>query len=218
MVHLLSLRAPSTSASASALPLLSGQRVLELGAGVGVLGCVAARLGAAQVLVTDRREVLHLIERNIALNELQRTAQAHELEWGHQAAITFAQQQQQQQQQGGFDVIIASDVIYNLSAAWLLLETLVHLSSERTLILIAYRERDPAEAEWFTRATQHFRISEETMHPAWKDAITFTPLHTPSRMETVTQAAAPGATISAAVKYASDTRPLRILRLQKYAR
>lgn len=83
MVHLM---APSAAASAarsgdaaarSPLPLsdrLRGVRAIELGAGVGVLGCLAAKLGA-QVCITDRREIMHVIQHNIEANQLQHQAQ-----------------------------------------------------------------------------------------------------------------------------------------------
>ena len=53
---------------------LRGVRAIELGAGVGVLGCLAAKLGA-QVCITDRREILHVIQHNIEANQLQQQAQ-----------------------------------------------------------------------------------------------------------------------------------------------
>jgi ribosomal protein L11 methylase PrmA len=48
---------------------LRGQRVIELGAGIGILGCLAAKLGA-NVTITDREEILHVIRHNIDVNQL----------------------------------------------------------------------------------------------------------------------------------------------------
>jgi hypothetical protein len=54
---------------------LAGKRVLELGAGIGVLGCLAAQLGAAHVCITDRKEILHVIQHNITANQLEQKAE-----------------------------------------------------------------------------------------------------------------------------------------------
>lgn len=78
MVHLLarSVVAPATHEAAehSLWTRLRGVRAIELGAGVGVLGCLVAKLGA-QVCITDRREILHVIQHNIEANQLQQQAQ-----------------------------------------------------------------------------------------------------------------------------------------------
>jgi hypothetical protein len=50
---------------------------------------------------------------------------------------------------------------------------------QHTVILIAYRERTPAERAWFVRASEWFDIVPEAMHARWADAITFTTLAEP---------------------------------------
>jgi hypothetical protein len=107
MVHLLTRTYDRTEAAAAtdsnSMHPLGGRSVLELGAGVGVLGCMAAKLGAQvcgavscddesktlmwfatslhkisvavpQVLITDRREITHVIQSNIVANQLQKGA------------------------------------------------------------------------------------------------------------------------------------------------
>ena len=78
---------------------LRGKRVLELGAGTGMPGIVAASLGAT-VLQVDRSEVaLHLCTLNARRNGAER-AQAREAEWE-----TFHSDEP-------FDFILGADVLY----------------------------------------------------------------------------------------------------------
>ncbi|MDQ3032377.1 MAG: methyltransferase domain-containing protein [Myxococcota bacterium] len=78
---------------------LARKRVLELGAGTGVPGIVAASLGA-RVLQTDRSEVaLHLCAMNAERNRVEGVERCI-AEWE-----TFASDE-------AFDVILGSDVLY----------------------------------------------------------------------------------------------------------
>ena len=52
--------------------LVSGQRVLDLGAGSGLVGIAAARLGAAQVLASETDPVAtEVLQMNAALNGVE---------------------------------------------------------------------------------------------------------------------------------------------------
>jgi predicted nicotinamide N-methyase len=78
---------------------LSGKRVLELGAGTGVPGLVAASLGA-RVLQTDRNEVaLHVCAMNTERNRIT-GVERRRADWE-----TFTSDET-------FDVILGSDVLY----------------------------------------------------------------------------------------------------------
>ncbi|HEX8288924.1 MAG TPA: methyltransferase domain-containing protein [Pyrinomonadaceae bacterium] len=76
-----------------------GTRVLELGAGTGLPGIVAATLGA-QVVQTDRSElVMSLCKRNILLNDVQ-TIEQRIVDWTDWNDATQ------------YDWIIGSDILY----------------------------------------------------------------------------------------------------------
>eukprot|EP01018_Ginkgo_biloba_P022609 Gb_35094 [translate_table: standard] len=72
-------------ASDSHLFTIRGKKCVELGSGCGLVGCVAALLGA-QVILTDLPDRLRLLERNIEENvrkvNARGSAQVRELTWG----------------------------------------------------------------------------------------------------------------------------------------
>ena len=85
---------------------LTGARVLELGAGTGLVGLAAASTGAAEVVLTDRE--VHIAAQNRDANiEICRGSRVlvRELQWG-------VRLQQAKEELGAFDVILGSDLLY----------------------------------------------------------------------------------------------------------
>jgi predicted nicotinamide N-methyase len=84
---------------------LRGLRVVELGCGLGVPSLAAARAGA-QVLATDIDvEALRLVERNAQANGL--AVETAVVDWAHPEALLA---------QAPFDLVIASDLLYEATA------------------------------------------------------------------------------------------------------
>ncbi|XP_065838202.1 protein N-lysine methyltransferase METTL21D-like [Oscarella lobularis] len=111
--------------------------VLELGAGTGVVGLVAACLGAHSTL-TDLPKCLPLIEQNIEANKAlfdeTGSAKADILIWGRGNASSQAEIE--------IDVVLMSDLIYYEESLGPLIETLEAVTSPRTLVLMSYEERE----------------------------------------------------------------------------
>lgn len=107
---------------------VKGLRVLELGAGQGLVGLVLGRLGA-RVTLTDLPSVVGNLEHNIIRNNLTESCSASALEWGKDDLAPWARQE--------FDVIVAAD------AAWLadhvdpFLEVVRTLARPSTEVLVA---------------------------------------------------------------------------------
>jgi hypothetical protein len=104
---------------------------------------------------------------------------------------------------------------------------------QRTVVLLAYRERDPLEAGWFERAAIDFDIRLETIDANWKQHVTFEVIDAPSSQEQASsthKSSASSASSSrsnvavsssvqtAAVRFQHDARPLLIYRMQRRAR
>jgi predicted nicotinamide N-methyase len=123
----------------SGLPLANA-RVLELGCGVGVSGLGAA-LAGGKVLLTDcERWALRLAQINSRQNGLRLHALA--ADWRHWPIVPTSRT--------GFDLVIGSDVTYELEAFPVLLSVLRTVAGPRTEVLLT----DPCRlvAEGFRKA------------------------------------------------------------------
>ena len=83
--------------------LFSGARVLELGAGLGLLGISAGLLGAARIVLTDLHGALPTLHANVLVNSVGAVAHVAELEWGAGSACL----------EEPFDLILAADCVYD---------------------------------------------------------------------------------------------------------
>lgn len=126
---------------------LAGQRVLELGCGLGLPGLVAAKRGATVTFNDYHPEALELVHRNALSLGLADRVSFHDGDWR-----SFALE-------GQFDLILASDVLYDPKTNPCLLaifrdhvvprgKILVsHPNRPDTLAALALLKEDPAWAE-----------------------------------------------------------------------
>ncbi|XP_072347369.1 EEF1A lysine methyltransferase 3-like isoform X1 [Scyliorhinus torazame] len=104
----------------------SGKKVIELGAGTGLVGILAILLGG-DVTLTDRPFVLDQLEYNVSKNitsDMMPRAKVSALMWG----------KDHEQFPTDYDYILGSDIIYRPSEFHFLIATLQHLSNQNTII------------------------------------------------------------------------------------
>ncbi|NXT08346.1 MT21A methyltransferase, partial [Prunella fulvescens] len=147
---------------------LRDRSVIELGAGTGLLGIVVTLLGTkepagvgalystccARVTITDRAAALEFLESNVQANlppELRPRAVVKELTWGKDLD-NFPP--------GAFDLILGADIVYLEETFAELLQTLEHLCSERTVILLSCRIRYERDLKFLKMLRERFSVSE----------------------------------------------------------
>ncbi|NXJ50117.1 MT21A methyltransferase, partial [Spizaetus tyrannus] len=145
---------------------LRDRSVIELGAGTGLLGIVATLLGkgvflhillyhlGARVTITDRAAALEFLESNVQANlpsELRPRAVVKELTWGKDLG-NFPP--------GAFDFILGADIVYLEETFAELLQTLEHLCSEQTVILLSCRIRYERDHKFLKMLRGHFSVYE----------------------------------------------------------
>mmetsp|Transcript_34592 Transcript_34592/g.47941 ORF Transcript_34592/g.47941 Transcript_34592/m.47941 type:complete len:313 (+) Transcript_34592:310-1248(+) len=128
---------------------LAGRRVLEIGAGLGLPGIVAASRGA-DVTFTDKARCLALLEENARENGVADRVTVQELQWGRNVRHL----------KPPFDLVILSDCICHDENAVFrpLLKTLVDVSGPLTEVLISYKRRSSTEDIFWELAEQVFDI------------------------------------------------------------
>ncbi|KAM6070921.1 protein N-lysine methyltransferase METTL21A isoform 1-T1 [Chlamydotis macqueenii] len=132
---------------------LKDRSAIELGAGTGLLGIVATLLGA-RVTITDRAAALEFLESNVQANlpsELRPKAVVKELTWGKDLG-NFPP--------GAYDFILGADIVYLEETFAELLQTLDHLCSEQTVILLSCRIRYERDHKFLKMLRGRFSVYE----------------------------------------------------------
>ncbi|KAG7448922.1 S-adenosyl-L-methionine-dependent methyltransferase [Guyanagaster necrorhizus] len=124
---------------------LQGKTVLELGSGTGLVGIVAAKLGA-KVYVTDQAPLLDIMRRNVLRNNLASSCTVSELNWGEPTPADIPAP----------DVVLAADCVYFEPAFPLLVQTLCDIYENKPEILFCYKKRRKADKRFFAILKKSF--------------------------------------------------------------
>ncbi|RUS73376.1 hypothetical protein EGW08_018854 [Elysia chlorotica] len=166
---------------------LCHKTVIELGAGTGAVGLVAATLGADS-FVTDLPELVPLMQQNLDKNRerIPGSCQALPLKWGDADQIKHLKETVFND---GPDYIMLADCVYYDDSVKQLVDTIVCLSSSKTTVLCSYEERalgnkEALQSQFFKMISEHFLVSEVPLsehHPELRSSdihiFRFTPLN-----------------------------------------
>jgi len=113
---------------------------IELGAGCGLVGIVLAQLGVREVVLTDMGPTMDILKKNAKENACAGVSlTTQELEWGKPCAVLDGKK---------FDLIVATDTMYEPGVIPALILCLLSFSHEKTEIYIAYGRNSHAEADF----------------------------------------------------------------------
>ncbi|XP_054627194.1 protein-lysine methyltransferase METTL21C-like [Dunckerocampus dactyliophorus] len=134
---------------------LQGKKVLELGAGTGLVSIVASLLGAA-VTATDLPEVLSNLRSNVMRNTTGRcrfTPTVVALPWGGDMEHTFPTSTHR------FDYVLAADVVYHHDFLFELLATMKHFCQPGTTLIWANKVRLESDLTFTEKFKEAFKTS-----------------------------------------------------------
>uniref|UniRef100_A0A1A8L786 Methyltransferase like 21B n=2 Tax=Nothobranchius pienaari TaxID=704102 RepID=A0A1A8L786_9TELE len=137
---------------------LRGQRVIELGAGTGVVGILAARRGA-DVTLTDLPVALPQLQANVSANKPSddwpsTPPTVLPLSWG-QDHLNFP---------SDWDLVLCADIVYLPETYPLLLETLAHLCKNGAVVLLSSKMRKEHKTPSFFEEFLPSRFDVELVH------------------------------------------------------
>ncbi|KAJ7999918.1 hypothetical protein DPEC_G00199390 [Dallia pectoralis] len=135
-----------------------GKRVIELGAGTGIVGILAARLGA-NVTLTDLPLAVPQLQSNLSANMPSFgwpsvTPSVLPLSWG-QDQNNFA---------SDWDLVLGADIVYLAETYPLLLDTLVHLCKGGAVAYLSSKMRGEHGTPVFYRHTLPQKFHVELVH------------------------------------------------------
>ena len=135
---------------------LKGKRILELGAGTGLVGIVSWLLGA-NVVITDTLEALNFTRENVKMNvdvKLKpNSCSVKELRWGKDL---------QKWQGTSWDLILGADIVYVKETFHDLYKTLLLLTeaNKETCLLLSCRIRYQRDIDFLKLLKKEFTVKE----------------------------------------------------------
>lgn len=130
--------------------------ILELGSGTGICGLLLATLNPENIIITDKKESLPLINKNLEKNfnlfNINTKISIQELLWENKDQIEILCKENL------FDYIICSDIIYNRNTFQYLYEIFEILTKKNhTKIIFSYTFREEIGWEFF----EYFKENSE---------------------------------------------------------
>ncbi|KAK0614153.1 putative methyltransferase-domain-containing protein [Immersiella caudata] len=131
-------------------------RILELGAGSGIVGLTVAKgcILSSPLYLTDQLEMEELMKHNITLNGLDKQVKAMVLNWGEPLPQEIVEYKP--------DTILAADCVYFEPTFPLLMKTLQDLLElcPSTLVYFCFKKRRRADMQFLKAAKKAFQVKE----------------------------------------------------------
>ena len=153
---------------------MRSMRVLDLGSGTGIVGLVASILGVGEVILSDIPEIVPLIETNLQQNNavltlLQRhgtgRVRSLSLPWGQLLSSASSARGCERGLTTTVDLVFASDCLYDSTFFDDLLETLLRVTHQGSIVYFGYQVRHPArEHDFFNRLINSGSFSSSSVH------------------------------------------------------
>lgn len=137
---------------------LLGKSVVEIGAGGGLVG-LAVALGCevdadSPIYITDQLPMLALMQKNIALNNLQGRVRAEIYDWGTPPPASMLARGECP------DIVLAADCVYFEPAFPLLLSTLEDLIGPSTTCYFCFKKRRKADMRFIRAMMKKFAVDQ----------------------------------------------------------
>jgi aspartate/methionine/tyrosine aminotransferase len=142
---------------------IRGAHALELGSGTGLAGVALAKVGAKEVILTDKQALVPLLQHNASINGVGECVQSCELFWGEDlSADTFPGPLAEAVARGpgGLDFIFGADLTYDFDDLPVLVSTIVSVLRPfpNAVCLIAYGLERAATPEFLRQAAERFDV------------------------------------------------------------
>jgi predicted nicotinamide N-methyase len=147
----------------------SPTRVLELGAGCGLVGMGIAAACNAEVVMTDHADAVESLQKNVNLNlifdkeEEKSCISVAQLSWGNSSDMSNIDTLYSSDYKP-FDLIVGSDLLYDPNSHVALLETMQHFAEKGNApVYLGYPPRSVSEERFIELATEKFDVDVQTL-------------------------------------------------------
>jgi len=145
------------------------KRVVELGAGAGLVSMTASLCGAT-VIATEKEDSMDFLIKNLKANENRVNVQPEVLRWGTEGSLGSKHREK-------FDFIFGSDITYDKNLHEALCETMANLSEKQTVIYLCHDHESTPDCLQSLNAFKKTVVKQGVFHFSCIDASLFVPQH-----------------------------------------
>lgn len=135
----------------------NGKTVVEFGAGTGLPGLTAAKLGASKVILTDIQQLIPVLQKNVEVNELGDRVIVSQFVWGSELPVELSELEH-------VDLVLLSDVFFDASEMPALAKTLKEVCRNVTTVWAATEVKPWTAESLKALASEGFGIVELSSH------------------------------------------------------